>query len=187
VAEKPVAVRIVRPYDTEDDFLDGEIDTLTRTTVMLVGAQKRPDGVVLRFEIALRNGMVLIRGEGRVVAYKENAHQGEPGLLLRFTRLDSKSKGLVDRAATRRDGKRSIRPPPPPPPTPEPAPPSDDRPSAAPEIQVVAESVPNIPVTTSSVEVATPPDRDMILERLRARAKTLDPAQIEAILKARSP
>ncbi len=203
MAEKqPVAVRIARPYDNEDDFLDGEIDTLTRTTVLLVGAQKRPDGVVLRFEITLRNGTALVRGEGRVVAYKEKAHQGEPGLLLRFTRLDSKSKALVDRAASRRDGKRSLRPPPPPAPTPEPA--SEDRPSAPPEIQVVVappetpapiSSAPSISVTTSSsppaaIErgaLAAPTDREAILERLRTRAKTLDPARIEAILKARSP
>ena len=69
MAEKsPVAVRIARPYDTEEEFLDGEIDTLTRTTVMLVGAHKRPDGVVLRFEITLRTGPPILRGGAHMVA-----------------------------------------------------------------------------------------------------------------------
>lgn len=222
----PVAVRITRPYDTEDEFLNGEIDTLTRTTVLLVGAQKRPEGVVLRFEITLRNGAALVRGEGRVVGYKEDAHMGEPGLLMRFTRLDSKSKALVDRASVRREAKRqSIRPPPPPPPPSPPPPPppeSEDRPSAVPEIQVTfeaprpsssnppasasAESValpssPTLSIMTPSApegvpalrtpsrgqsrEIAPPPDRDATLERLRNRAKTLRPEQVEAILKAR--
>jgi hypothetical protein len=218
MAEKPVAVRITRPYDSEDEFLTGDIDTLTRTTVLLVGAQKRPDGVVLRFEITLRNGTALVRGEGRVVAYKENAHAGEPGLLLRFTRLDSKSKALVDRASVRREEKRaSIRPPPPaasplpPPPAerpsdveipvthaaPEASPippppdlrPADPPPSSAPSISVSVVSSPALSVASPSsgtpIAMAAPPDREAILDRLRTRAKTLKPDQVEAILKAR--
>lgn len=115
MAEKPVAIRIARPWDTEEELLRNELETLTRTGVTLVGAQQRPDGVVLRFEVTLRAGAPVLRGEGRVVGYKPNALGAEPGLMLRFTRLDSKSKAFVDRAAALRDGKRpSLMPPPPP-------------------------------------------------------------------------
>jgi hypothetical protein len=220
VAEKqPVAIRVTRPYDSGEEFLTAEMETLTRTTVVLLGAQKRPDGVVLRFEITLANGTVLLRGEGRVVGWKEDALRGEPGLLLRFTRLDSKSKALVDRAAERNKNRRSIRPPPPPVASPLPPAPPPPTPMSTPsidipisvEVEAVQEapppapppplpvpppppraptfSAPEISVSRAeaSVSIEPPPDRDAILERLRTRAKSLDPAQIEAILKARSP
>ncbi len=102
-AKPPVAIRITRPYATEDELLAAELETISRTGVVLVGAQQRPDGVVLRFELALANGTPVIRGEGRVIGYKPNVIGSEPGLALRFTRLDSKSKSLVDRATAMRN------------------------------------------------------------------------------------
>jgi hypothetical protein len=108
----PVAIRITRPYLTEDEFLEREFDTLTRTSVVLVGAQTRPQGVILRFEIVLKSGISVLRGEGRVVGYKPTGPSGEPGLTLRFTRLDAKSKALVDRAAMLREARiRGSSPP----------------------------------------------------------------------------
>ncbi|WP_394848818.1 hypothetical protein LZC95_15355 [Pendulispora brunnea] len=107
---QPVAIRVTRPYANEDEFLDHEIDTLTRTSVTLIGAQSRPQGVILRFEVTLANGTPLMRGEGRVIAYKgpTDPEAGVPlkhlsGLTLRFTRLDKKTKALVDRAALIRE------------------------------------------------------------------------------------
>lgn len=102
----PVAIRITRPYATEDEFLEQELDTVTRTSVTLLGAQARPQGVVLRFELVLSSGHVLVRGEGRVVGFKPNAHHGLGGLTLRFTRLDTKSKALVDKASVLRERRR---------------------------------------------------------------------------------
>jgi molecular chaperone DnaK len=104
--QPPVAIRITRPYATEEEFLEQELDTLSRTSVTLLGAQPRPLGVVLRFELVLSSGNVLMRGEGRVVGFRPNAHQGLGGLTLRFTRLDSRSKALVDRAAAVRERRR---------------------------------------------------------------------------------
>jgi hypothetical protein len=127
----PVAIRITRPYATEAEFLEREFDTLTRTSVVLLGAQVRPQGVVLRFEIVLKGGESILRGEGRVVGHKENAHGGESGLTLRFTRLDSRSKTLVDRASALREARArgsasmapAAAPAAPPVPAPEPTPP----------------------------------------------------------------
>ena len=107
----PVAIRITRPYTTEDEFLEQELESLSRTSVTLLGAQPRPQGVVLRFELVLSSGHVLMRGEGRVVGFRPNIHQGMGGLTLRFTRLDTRSKALVDKAATFRERRRpSVRP-----------------------------------------------------------------------------
>jgi hypothetical protein len=107
----PLAIRITRPYATEDDYLEQELDTLTRASITLIGAQPRPEGAMLRFELVLTSGQVLLRGEGRVTGFKPNAHQGLGGLSLRFTRLDSRSKALLDKAAALRDRRRpSLRP-----------------------------------------------------------------------------
>lgn len=101
----PVAIRIVRPYETEEAFLENELETVGKTSIILIGAHSRPAGVILRFEVTLSNGTTVLRGEGRVLAFKESAFRGQPGLALRFTRLDPKSKALVDRAAALRDAR----------------------------------------------------------------------------------
>jgi len=106
--------------------------------MVLLGAPSKPVGVVLRFEVILANGTVLMRGEGRVVAFKENVIRDLPGLTLKFTRLDPKSKALVDRAAVVREARAKGEPTPPPsavaeaPAINEMAPPSSAAPSRAP-------------------------------------------------------
>ena len=112
----PVAIRIVRPYETEEELFANELETLGKTSVVLIGAHPRPTGVILRFEVTLANGDTVLRGEGRVLAHKENAFRGQPGLSLRFTRLDPKSKSVVDRATAMREmraGGEPSRPAPP--------------------------------------------------------------------------
>ncbi len=98
-----MAIRIVRPYASEEEFLANELETLSRGSVILVGAEPRPEGVILRFEVACTTGLPLLRGEGRVLSYRDNAFRGQPGLALRFTRMDPRSKALVDRAVALRE------------------------------------------------------------------------------------
>jgi outer membrane biosynthesis protein TonB len=85
---------------------------VSKTSITLVGAQPRPQGVVLRFELVLTKGTVLVRGEGRVVGFKPNAYKGVGGLTLRFTRIDAKSKGLLDKATSLREQRRPSSKPP---------------------------------------------------------------------------
>jgi hypothetical protein len=164
----PVAVRISRPQATEDEFLEQELDTLTRTGVTLLGAQPRPQGVVLRFEIVLASGTIVLRGEGRVVAFKPNAHQGLGGLTLRFTRLDSKSKGLVDKATALREARRpslhpSMHPSPPVDLSPGPPPAADTSPSppavapSAPELPPASDASPSPPAVEVPLAKAPAP------------------------------
>ncbi len=131
----PVAIRVARPYATEEELLERELETLTRTSVTLIGAQPRPQGVVLRFELVLSAGQVLMRGEGRVVGYKQGTHDGLGGLTLRFTRLDTRSKAVVDRAAALRDRRR----------------PSAAAPPTA-EVPLVIASLPPLPVVETIAE-----------------------------------
>lgn len=107
----PVAIRIVRPYETEDQLLENELETIGKSNVILIGAHPRPTGVILRFEVTLSSGATVLRGEGRVLAHKENAFRGQAGLSLRFTRLDPRSKAVVDRATAMREAKGPSRPP----------------------------------------------------------------------------
>ena len=215
----PAAIRITRPYASEEDYLDRELETLTRASITLLGAQARPQGVVLRFELALSSGLVLMRGEGRVVAFKANAFEGLGGLTLRFTRLDTRSKALVDRAAALREKRRpSTRPH-----FPDPADPPAEKATPEPSLEAAAASTlddptplgplfpppavhphpkatnalvrgepssPEAPPESSAqaneVPPAAPaPERDSLLDRLRARARALNPDDIARILAER--
>jgi hypothetical protein len=199
----PAAIRITRPYSTEEEFLEHELDMLTHTTVTLVGAQPRPQGVVLRFELVLSSGQVVVRGEGRVLASKPAVFRGLGGLTLRFTRLDSRSKAFIDKAAALRDQRRpSLAPPGPsspslpeqpvsssrppeaaPPPSSEPALTSTPPPAAVRPAR--ASSSPPPPSPLPARTASPPAERDALLERLRARAKTLDATDVQRILEQR--
>jgi molecular chaperone DnaK len=163
----PVAIRITRPYDSEEEYLAQELEMISRTSITLVGAQPRPQGVVLRFELVLGSGHVLVRGEGRVVGFKPNAHRGVGGLTLRFTRIDARSKALLDKATSLREQRRpsskpptaaaddapaeQAAPPPLPPPLPEASPPAAVSPAEPPP------PPPSEPVLPSALAAPAPP------------------------------
>jgi hypothetical protein len=175
----PVAIRVARPYSTEDDLLENELETFTRTSITLLGAQPRPPGLVLRFELVLSTGLVLVRGEGRVVAHRPDAYYGTGGLTLRFTRLDTRSKAFVDRAAAMRERRR-----------PSASNALSEAPSLLPqpirvEDRLDGNTLPYPPPLAASEAPARPPasrDRDALLDRLRARSKTLDGDTVRKIL-----
>jgi hypothetical protein len=194
-AKPPVAIRITRPHQTEDEFLAAELDTISRTGVVLVGAQQRPEGVVLRFELTLANGAALLRGEGRVVGFKPNVVGNESGLALRFTRLDSKSKSLVDRVnqmqGERREQRRSLAPPPPSgetrqqqPEAPQPEAPPPPPPTPAPDPLASSGEIPvSVDAPASKPSVAQAQDRSGDrFARLRARASRISAEQAAQIL-----
>lgn len=149
---QPVAVRIVRPYDTEEAFLESELETVGKTSVILIGAHARPQGVILRFEVTLQSGAIVLRGEGRVLQHKESAFRGQAGLALRFTRLDPKSKALVDRAAAIREARLSGSMPPQPAPTP-----PESNPSAASGANEIATESSSNPISIPDPEPTPPP------------------------------
>lgn len=100
----PVAFRLRRPYNTEEEFLAGDGHAISRTGMILIGAGPRPSGLIVRFEVALRDGSVIFRGEGKVVVHRAAAQDGRAaGLEIRFSRLDVRGKALVDRVTKGRD------------------------------------------------------------------------------------
>lgn len=204
---------MVRPYDSEDEYLDAEVDTLSRGGVILLGAPSKPEGVILRFEVLLRGGEPLLRGEGRVVRYMPKVLAGEGGLVLRFQRIDVRTKGLIDRALAHRAQRDAAKVP-----SKEPvskrdtdrSPPSErtlvTAATAARVVKSPSESTlvsapealppPPPPSERTLLGVAPPPprtmpppaspvDRDARLDRLRHRALGLTPEAVEELLRAR--
>ena len=161
----------MRPYDNEDDFLNAELETVGKTSVILIGAHPRPAGIILRFEVTLASGATVLRGEGRVLAHKERAFRGQPGLSLRFTRLDPKSKALVDRAVAMREARLSGEAP-------------SLRPSA-PSDPVMAPSVPPIDPPVRSAPPPPAPAHEPVPVPISFPAPA-DPA-LEAALTASTP
>jgi hypothetical protein len=100
----PVAFRLRRPYSNDDEFLVGDGHAIFRSGMVLIGAGPRPAGLIVRFELALRDGATLFRGEGKVVVHRAEPEGGKPqGLEIRFTRLDARGKALVDRLIRSRE------------------------------------------------------------------------------------
>lgn len=211
---QPVAIRVSRPYADEAEYLEHELEMITRTSVILVGAQARPQGVILRFEIALTNGTALIRGEGRVVGHKARALGDLPGLTLRFTRLDARSKALIDRAAALREARaraaledsltESVLPEAPAARLPEVAiPVATPLPFSV--VPAIASIGPELP-SRAMPELLTPEaplvaprsrapssftaprggEREPLLEKLRERVRTLSPERVQVILTKRN-
>jgi hypothetical protein len=172
-ARPPVAIRITRPYANEEEYLEHELDLISKTGITLVGAQPRPPGVVLRFELVLSSGHVLVRGEGRVTGFRANVHNDAGGLALRFTRIDARSKALLDKATALKEAR------------PRPSHRAPEETPAPAEVQPPSPSAPPPPAGPRLAAVAAPPGRDALLDRLRARATALDPAAVKRILEAR--
>lgn len=105
--EKPIGVRVQRPYATREEYLDAEADLLGRSHVTLVGTKPREVGTLLRFEVVLISGEPVIRAEGRVVGPREVG--AEVGLHVKLTRIDNRTKAILEEAAKRK-AESSVRP-----------------------------------------------------------------------------
>lgn len=192
-ARPPVAIRIVRPYASEDEFLAHEIETVSKSSIVLIGAPSRPQGVVLRFEVTLSTGKSLFRGEGRVVASKASAHGDQEGLTLRFTRLDPRSKALVDRAVALKEARAKGLPDPvsaSAPPAPKASDSSGELPAERTSANGAGSHAPERPLhpidaAPAKAAPAEPPVRANLLERLRQRARGLSPEAVAHIVARR--
>jgi hypothetical protein len=213
-------MRVVRPYDNEDDLIEGDFASLGRPWIILPDVSVLPVGELVRFEVVLASGAPAIRGEGNVVAYHAPGGPKPAGLEVKFTRIDARTKSIIERVHAKRValGRTASRPPAPPsapqaepvadaaapepapppepvadaaapepPPPPEPvaeaaaAPVFADPPAPPPATVGDAPDAPDQPTEDAHAaaaplrKVAPPPNRDEILERLRARGRDLPP------------
>jgi molecular chaperone DnaK len=91
-----VPLRIKLPFATEAEFIERYGTNVTRGGIFIATKLGKPEGTHLSFELVLSTGERLMRGEGVVQKRLEEAQPGKSGMLVRFTRIDSRTKALVD-------------------------------------------------------------------------------------------
>jgi hypothetical protein len=175
-------IRITRPYGSEREFIEGDFGWVGRTTVVLPGGPARSAGELIRFEVVLTNGAPILRGEGHVVAHHTPGGPRPAGLEVRFTRVDAKSKLVLDRVREHRAAhghgqsgtysapspeaiaaaKRSFTPPK----------------LSFPQVAGSRNERSGVRLTATGGRVAPPENRDAILERMRVRAREMATAGV---------
>jgi len=120
---KKVPLRIRLPFTTETEFIERYGANVTRGGIFIGTKHGKPEGTPLSFELVLQDGTRLMRGEGVVQKQLVDDQPGKSGMLVRFTRIDARTKGLIDLIVEKREGVTNPEAPlgapsQPPPPTP---------------------------------------------------------------------
>ncbi len=100
--DRPIVLRLERPYDTEEEFLRVESWTIAQRSILLVDEAERPAGTVVRCELALRGGHALIVAEGEVSKRLPPRDNRPGGLVVRLKRLSAASSAFIARALAAR-------------------------------------------------------------------------------------
>jgi hypothetical protein len=155
----PAVIHVVRPYQTEAEYLEAEAWSIEARTMILIGEPELPEGTAVLFDVQLANGTKPIRAEARVVESVASSPGRPGGLRVRFRRYGAATKAFIDRAAAmpRAEG---VAPK---------AAPSPAEEASPPLTGMSAESSGIHP--RSIPVVAAPPDREALLDRLRERAR----------------
>jgi len=196
----PVVVHVVRPYSSEQDYLNAEAWSIDPRGMLLIGADPLPGDTAVLFDVALSDGQKPIRAEGRVVGLVAANGDRPGGLRVRFKRFGAATKAFIERAVKAKQADSGREP------EPEPERPSQvepERPSAPdaeqptlpdgerlslPEVRpsmtdlepaAAAPSSPSSPAREPSGlrqrvpgPVAAPANREELLARLRQRRQT---------------
>ncbi|MFT3706759.1 MAG: TIGR02266 family protein [Archangium sp.] len=104
-------MRIRLPFATEAEFVEKYGANVTRGGVFVATKHGKPEGTPLAFELVLQDGTRLMRGEGVVQKLISDEATGRSGMLVRFTRIDTRTKGLIDQIVEKRDGHVNAEPP----------------------------------------------------------------------------
>jgi uncharacterized protein (TIGR02266 family) len=172
VAALPL-VRVRLKHPDVQTFVERFAPNVTRGGVFLASREPRPVGALIRFEVSLVTGAVVLTGEGRVTWVKPY-NASEParphGMGVQFTDLDASSRPMLERLLERREASgRKVSSPPP---AARPAP-----------WQQYAERRSNEPISNEFDSV-----EDAALRRAADRARVLagktDPDQLEALMQA---
>jgi molecular chaperone DnaK len=98
-----VPLRIRLPFASADEFLERYGDNVSERGIFILTRSPKPLRTLLSFELVLSDGVRLMRGEAEVTQVREAGQgQGQPaGMNLQLTRIDSKTKALLDRVLLR--------------------------------------------------------------------------------------
>ncbi|MFN0062003.1 MAG: Hsp70 family protein [Myxococcaceae bacterium] len=105
--QKPVSLRIRLPYVSEEEFAARYGSHVGRAGIFIATRSPKPEGTALSFELILQDGTRLLRGEGWVAEVRPHASGAPSGMLIRFRRLDARSKSLIDRMCAGEPGGES--------------------------------------------------------------------------------
>ena len=99
-AATALALRCTLEYPDVETFVVRYGRNLSARGIFLPSHEPPPTGTVVRFEVVLADGQVVLRGEG-VVAGRASLDGAEPerlqGMALRFSKLDAASRALIER------------------------------------------------------------------------------------------
>lgn len=94
----PLVVHVVRPYATEQEYLQEEAWSIDARSMLLVDVEPLPADTAVLFDIALADGHKPIRAEGRVVGAVAPDGARPGGLRIRFKRFGAATKAFIERA-----------------------------------------------------------------------------------------
>ena len=150
-----VVVHVVRPYASEQDYLNAEAWTIDQRSMLLIDAEALPGDTAVLFDISLADGHKPIRAEGRVVGMVHESGGRPGGMRVRFKRFGAATKAFIERAVKAKSGGAEPERPS----APEAEPPSQV--DAAPErISLVdgdRASMPEVRLSMTDLEPAQPP------------------------------
>jgi hypothetical protein len=94
----PIVVHVVRPFATEQEYLNAEAWSIDARSMLLIDVEPLPPDSAVLFDVALADGHKPIRAEGRVVGpvAAEGARPG--GLRVKFKRFGAATKAFIERA-----------------------------------------------------------------------------------------
>lgn len=101
---KKVPLRIRLPFASEAEFVERYGVHVARGGIFIATKATKPEGTLLSFELVLADGSRLMRGEGTVQKVTLDEAPGKSGMLVRFARIDARTKALIDRIVAAREG-----------------------------------------------------------------------------------
>jgi uncharacterized protein (TIGR02266 family) len=107
-------MRIKLKYPDVDTFIQKYSVNISRGGIFIATRTPKPVGTLVRFEFQLSDTTPVIRGEGQVIwvkTFDPDQPKKVHGMGVRFTRLDSESRTLVDRALAWKRENLKDRPP----------------------------------------------------------------------------
>ncbi len=100
----PVVVHVVRPYASEQEYLNAEAWSIEPKGMLLIGADELPFDTAVLFDVALSDGHKPIRAEGRVLGPVAPEGDRPGGLRVRFKRFGAATKAFIERAVKAKQG-----------------------------------------------------------------------------------
>jgi len=92
---KPRILRITRPYESVDDYIQSEGWTISTKRMILLDQPRFERDTIVRFELSLQSGEKLIRAEAKVVGYQTATPDKPGGPKVRFKRFGGSTKDFI--------------------------------------------------------------------------------------------